>query len=110
MEATYADTQATRARTAFEHALRTTGIPRARRHFVERMPVDAIQSVAKRTHCAIVVTGAVSRSGLKRVFIGNTAEQLLDQLSCDLLVVKPLRFANRVPRARRGVRLIVPTL
>lgn len=110
VDATYADTQAERASVAFERALRSTGIPRARRHLTNRMPVDAIQNVARRTHCAIVVTGAISRSGLKRVFIGNTAEQLLDQLPCDLLVVKARRFPNRVPRARRGVRLIVPTL
>jgi universal stress protein E len=47
--------------------------------------------------------GAVSRSGLARLFIGNTAEQVMDALPCDLLVVKPPRFKSRVPQARRGV-------
>jgi universal stress protein E len=49
--------------------------------------------------------GAVSRSGLKSIFIGNTAERVLDRLQCDLLVVKPRRFESRVPRAVRGVRI-----
>jgi nucleotide-binding universal stress UspA family protein len=31
----------------------------------------------------------MSRSGLKRIFIGNTAERVLDGLQCDVLVVKP---------------------
>ena len=52
--------------------------------------------------------GAVSRSGLKRVFIGNTAEKILDELPCDVLVVKPARFQNRVRRASRGMRVVPP--
>ena len=46
---------------------------------------------------------ARSRRGLKRLFLGNTAERLLDDLRCDVLVVKPPRFATRLARARRGV-------
>ena len=50
-----------------------------------------------------VVMGMMSRRGLKRLFIGNSAERLLDDLHCDVLVVKPPRFPVRVPRTRRGV-------
>jgi universal stress protein E len=50
--------------------------------------------------------GAVSRSGLKRFLIGNTAESLLDQLTCDVLIVKPERFATRVPRRARGANIV----
>jgi universal stress protein E len=50
--------------------------------------------------------GAVSRSGLKRLFIGNTAEQILDALECDVLVVKPATFTTSVRRAGRGVRYV----
>jgi universal stress protein E len=53
----------------------------------------------------IVVMGAISRSGLKRLIIGNTAERVLDFLECDVLIVKPKRFHNKVPRARRGALL-----
>jgi universal stress protein E len=51
-----------------------------------------------------VVMGAVSRSGLRRIVIGNTAERILGDLTCDVLVVKPQRFVTRVSRTRRGVR------
>jgi universal stress protein E len=37
----------------------------------------------------LVVMGAVSRSGLKRLALGSTAERVLDFLPCDVLVVKP---------------------
>ena len=62
--------------------------------------------VARDVRSAIVVMGGVSRSGLKRLFIGNTAERILDQLACDVLVVKPPRFASDVSRAKRETRLI----
>jgi universal stress protein E len=67
--------------------------------------VDAITGTARRLSAAIVVMGAISRRGLKRFFIGNSAEQLLDELRCDLLVVKPAHFVTAVPRLRRGVYL-----
>jgi universal stress protein E len=60
-----------------------------------------LESVVRRTKAAIVVMGAVSRSGLRRVFIGNTAETVLDRLSCDLLVVKPRSFVTQVPKRAR---------
>ncbi|HVW71497.1 MAG TPA: universal stress protein [Steroidobacteraceae bacterium] len=94
------------AETGFDRTLRATGIPRSRRHLIGRHPADAIEQAARELHSAIVVMGAISRSGLKRLFIGNTAERVLDLLTCDILVVKPAHFANRVPRGRRGVRIV----
>ncbi len=37
----------------------------------------------------LLVMGALSRSLLDRWILGNSAEKLLDKLSCDLLIVKP---------------------
>jgi hypothetical protein len=67
--------------------------------------MDAIPKVARETGAALVVMGAVSRSGLKRLFIGNTAERTLNELTCDVLVVKPSRFVTQVARKGRGVRI-----
>jgi hypothetical protein len=39
-------------------------------------------------------------------FIGNTAERALNDLACDLYVVKPTGFKNPQLRAHLGVRLI----
>ena len=59
--------------------------------------------IAKRWRANVLVMGAVSRSGLKRIFIGNTAERILDSVDCDVLVVKPKSFMSSVPsRLRRG--------
>jgi hypothetical protein len=46
--------------------------------------------------------GAVPRSGLKRLFIGNTAERVLHQLPCDLLIVKPPQLSTCVPSTCNG--------
>jgi nucleotide-binding universal stress UspA family protein len=94
------------AQSALDRTLRTTRIQKKHRHIVGRHPADAIAQTAQELHSSIVVMGAISRSGLKRLFIGNTAERVLDLLSCDVLVVKPEHFASRVPRARRGARVV----
>jgi universal stress protein E len=94
------------ARRGFERELAKTGIPAARRHLVRQFAVDAMPGVARRIRAGLVVMGAVSRSGLGRVFIGNTAERALEGLPCDVLVVKPPRFRSPIARSRRGVRLV----
>ena len=86
--------------------LRHRSIPPARQHLVESQAIEAIPRLARQLRAAIVVMGAVSRSGLRRAFIGNTAERVLDHLSCDVLVVRPPRFRSSVLRARRGVRIV----
>lgn len=71
---------------------------------------EALPQAAKALGADIVVMGALSRSGLRRVFIGNTAEAVLDALPCDVLVVKPGRFETKVPRRGRGAQLVaLPT-
>ena len=69
-------------------------------------PRDAIPDAARRAKAGIVVMGVMSRSGLKRLFVGNTAEGVLDALPCDVLVVKPGRFKTPVPRTSRGPQLM----
>jgi universal stress protein E len=95
-----------RARQTLDRTLRGTNIPQARRHMVARHPIDAIEDVSDEIEADVVVMGAISRSGLKRLAVGNTAERVLDHLKCDVLIVKPRHFANRVPRARRGAQIV----
>lgn len=97
--------RAAEAASGLDRVLKGMKVPKTQRHLVGLPPINAIEDTARRIRSPIVVMGAVSRSGLKRLFIGNTAEALLDRLSCDVLVIKPDRFAARVQRRRRGVRL-----
>lgn len=95
-----------RARKDFARALKGTRIAESHRHLVPRHPIDAIESTARATRAGIVVMGAISRSGMKRLVLGNTAERVLDHLACDVVVVKPKHFLSAVPRARRGAQLV----
>jgi len=81
-------------------------IKRSHCHLVEGRPNEVIPRTAKRERCAILAMGVVSRSGLKRFFIGNTAEFVMDAVTADILVVKPADFQSRVPRTGRGVQII----
>jgi len=59
--------------------------------------VDLLAEEAERVRADVVVMGAISRSRLQSIFIGNTAERVLDHLPCDVLVVKPLEFTSDLP-------------
>lgn len=94
----------------FDQALAKSDIPHKCRHLIPRHPIDAIAEVARETHSDIVVMGAISRSGLRRLVIGNTAESVLDTLGCDLLIVKPREFQSRIQSTPRGLRYAVSPL
>jgi universal stress protein E len=95
------------ARKDLDRALDRARIPRGRRHLVKGAPSEAIPRTARALRAHIAVMGAISRSALKRIVIGNTAERVLGELPCDVLVVKPARFVTRVSHTRRGVRYTV---
>jgi len=90
----------------YEELMAGSGVPEQRRHVVSGNPVEAIPRFSRKLDAGIVVMGAVSRSGLARVFIGNTAERVLGDLPCDVLVVKPAAFGRRVSARRRGALLL----
>jgi universal stress protein E len=94
------------ARDRFQRALAGVSIARSRRLLMDLPPPEAIVRAAGSVRSDMVVMGAVSRSGLRRWIVGNTAETVLDRLSCDLLIVKPPRFASGIGRRRSGPRLV----
>jgi len=93
------------AQLRFSRAVRPARIARSRQYLIARHPIDAIVEASRASRSAIVVMGAIARSGYKRLLIGNTAERILDDLACDIMVVKPAKFIDRVPRTPRGARL-----
>lgn len=49
---------------------------------------ELIPAFAREVDASLVVMGALARWGIKRAVIGSTAERVLDQLPCDVLVVR----------------------
>ena len=97
------DTHTAQIAKVFDRFARTAGIPPRRRHLRMGDVRSQLAGVVKRTRAGVVVMGAVSRSGLRRMFIGNTAESVLDALWCDVLVVKPGRFKSVVPKRQNNL-------
>ena len=64
------------------------------------MPQDAarkvIPALARELDADLVVMGTVARTGIPGFIIGNTAEAIVDQLSCSVLALKPPGFVSPV--------------
>jgi universal stress protein E len=73
------------------------GIDQANIHVELGGPGELLPRMAGLLHADIMTMGAIARSGLKRAFIGSTAEDVLERLPCDALIVKPLNFADLLP-------------
>jgi len=74
---------------AFEELLADFRIEPDHCHLVDESPVFALQQFETKLSADIIVMGALSRSRLSDVLIGNTAEKVLDYLESDVLIVKP---------------------
>jgi universal stress protein E len=57
-------------------------------HLVEGNARDVLPFFARERKADLVVMGAIARWGLARKIIGNTAEKVLDDLPCDILIVR----------------------
>ncbi len=79
-------------------------------HLRTGLPIDELPDLAQELDASIVVMGAVSRSGLRRLFIGSTAESVIDRLKCDVLIVKPEGFKTPVPRRAISRPVVFPPL
>jgi universal stress protein E len=81
--------------TAAVHALTDAmKLPRERVHIPHGGAREQLVAMAETLPADFVVMGAVSRSGLQRLFIGSTAEEVLDRLPCDVLIVKAETIAT----------------
>lgn len=90
-----------------EHEKRFIAMARSHRvdaersHFVSGLAHEELPALAKMLNAAVVVMGAIARNRLKRLFIGATAERTLEQLPCDLLIVKP-DWYHALPETAEG--------
>ncbi len=80
----------------FDQVIYPYDIADERRHLVTGLPDEEIPRLATRLDAVAVVMGAIARNPLKRLFIGSTAERMLNRLTCDLIVVKPDWFETPV--------------
>lgn len=63
-------------------------IPACNCHVKEGQPDDVIPDLAAELNACAVLIGNEGRIGLSGAIIGNTCEQIVDDLNCDLLVIR----------------------
>jgi len=66
------------------------------KYLIKGFPRKSVPKVSKEINADLVVMGTVARTGLPGVFMGNTAESILNQLDCSVLAVKPPGFVTPV--------------
>lgn len=69
-------------------------IPQSNVHLQAGSTGDVLCRLATELDIDVMAMGAVSRSAFKRVFIGSTAESVLERLPCDLWIVKAPNFSE----------------
>jgi nucleotide-binding universal stress UspA family protein len=60
---------------------------------------NVVPESAKELQADLVVMGTVARTGISGLFIGNTAEAILEQVRCSVLAIKPSGFVSPVKLA-----------
>jgi universal stress protein E len=75
-------------RDALTRLLHDLGIEAAATHVEEGRPRDVIRALAADLSVGLTVVGTAGRSGIKKLLIGNTAEQIIGNLPTDLLTVR----------------------
>jgi len=58
------------------------------------LPEDVIPEAAEQLNAALVIIGTTGRTGLSAVFIGNTAEHVIDKINCDVMALKPQGYIS----------------
>ncbi len=57
-------------------------------HLIAGKPAEEIQQLCQKLDIDLLIMGAVSRNSLERIFIGNTAEEVLPAIESDILLLK----------------------
>jgi nucleotide-binding universal stress UspA family protein len=74
----------------------TMGYLEPQTHLVKGWARKEVPVLAKRIKADLVVMGTVARTGVPGLFMGNTAETILDQINCSVLAIKPSGFVTPV--------------
>jgi nucleotide-binding universal stress UspA family protein len=74
------------------------GAARLEAHLARGTPERVLRDQTRQLGVDVVVMGTVARTGLSGVFIGNTAENIINSLDCPVVAVKPDGFVSPLLR------------
>lgn len=90
----YAHDVRERHSSAFNSLAGSNDIADSARHLLQGYPEEAIPVFVDQHGINLLIMGAISRSRLDSALLGHTAERLLDDCACDILVIKPEGFVD----------------
>ena len=67
-------------------------------HLADGHPAEGLCRMAESLQADVVVMGTVARVGVPGLLMGNTAEDVLSNLDCAVLALKPDGFESIVPK------------
>lgn len=79
---------------AFGDFATANGLSAEHQHLLRGYPEQSIPEFVDNNGVDLLVLGAISRSRLENALVGHTAERLLDEVSCDMLIIKPDGFVD----------------
>ncbi len=65
-------------------------------HLTRGSASQLVPALAKKLGAELMVMGTVGRAGIPGFLVGNTAEEILHQIHCSVLTVKPHGFVTPV--------------
>ncbi|MDZ4779705.1 MAG: universal stress protein [Planctomycetia bacterium] len=81
---------------------------RIHRHLSWGTPWKDIGRLVQRLKIDLIAIGTVGRSGVKGLFLGNTAEKVLGTCDCSILTVKPADFVSPIEPSLRQSQPVRP--
>ena len=79
---------------AFSAFAAASALSEEHQHLLTGYPEQAIPQFAADKGVNLLVMGAISRSRIESALIGHTAERLLEDVPCDMLIIKPDGFED----------------
>lgn len=95
-----------RIRARIQRLMRKADMDVQELHLVHGNVAEVVPDLARELPAQIVVMGIISRRWMKRFVIGDTAETIVRDVSCDLLLIKPEGFRLRLGRTRKEAILL----
>ena len=79
-------------------------------HVVKGRPYHAVCQLARKLHTDLIVTSTHGHTGLRHVFLGSTAERIVQHAPCGVLVVREherdfVRASEDAPKSKGVIRL-----
>lgn len=79
---------------AFEFFCRDCQVPADRKHWAQGIPSWTVLEIASAQKVDLLVIGSAYHSPIDRLMLGTTAETLVGESDCDVLLVKPANFID----------------